>query len=409
MTPRHLQQADQPIRVGLLAFALENNRTGCGRMMVSLIRALCREDREMDIIPLTVGPLGPLADDLDVDARLPQDRVVRRWLSIAGAATRGVGHRLSFLTAGSIAASVAAQRLELDVLHDLTGIAPFAVPMRKVRRVLTIHDLVSYAQPGSNDYVDDLIHKRWLPRIAPRMDAVMTVSDTTKRDVVRYLGVPEAQVYPNQLGVDDHYRPRQPAEVARVLARHRLEPGYILFVGSTDPRKNLLRLLEACRRLWHGDLDVRLVIVGPANRRALSGAEAESLSGKVVWTGYVPESDLPAFYSGAGVLAFPSLYEGFGLPAVEAMRCAVPVVAGCAGSLPEVIGDAGILVDPTDVVGLAEALAKVLTDSATRAELIERGSARARGFTWSATAERAAAMYRDVAKPRSSTLASINQ
>src|SRR2546421_434537 len=159
MRPRHSQRAYQPIRVGLLAFALEDNRTGCGRMMVSLIRALCREDREMDIIPLTVGPLGPLAHDVDVDARLPQDRVVRRWLSIADAATRGVGHRLSFLTAGSIAASVAAQRLELNVLHDLTGIAPFAGPVRDVRRVLTIHDLVSYAQPGSNDYVDDLVQK----------------------------------------------------------------------------------------------------------------------------------------------------------------------------------------------------------------------------------------------------------
>lgn len=387
---------DAALKVGLLTTTLEGNPTGCGKSMIGLIRALCHADFGITVVPLAMGSLGVLEDDDRVRGLVPRDPVVRRWLSMAHAASRGVGHRLSFVTAGSAAAAAAAHRLELDVVHDLTSLGAFATPAQGFRRVLTIYDLISFTHPGTNDRIDDIIHLRWLPRVAPRMDALMLPSATTQEDAVRHLGVPSPRAHVNHLGVDEHYRPQRSADVQRVLARHGLTPGYILFVGSSVPRKNLPRLLEACRLLWRSDCNVQLVIAGPGGAARPTGFEPEAAAHRIAWLGYVPESDLPALYAGAGVLAYPSLYEGFGLPPIEAMRCGAPVVAARAGSLPEVVGDAALLVNPTDVNELARALRAVLRDPATRDRLVQRGAERASEFTWPATAGRAATIYRAV-------------
>jgi glycosyltransferase involved in cell wall biosynthesis len=381
-------------RVGILANALDIDLTGVGKYMAELTRALCRGHGDVDAVPLIVGPLGPLADDPAVAGRVPSDTAVRRLLGIAHVLGRAGEHRLAFISIGATAGALAARRLSLDVVHDLTGTGAFAGSRTAARRLLTVHDLISLAHPGSNDPVDDLIQKHWLPRITRRIDAVLAVSDATGRDVVRFLHVPPARVHVNHHGVDERYAPISARQVAEVVRRYGLEPGYVLFVGGGNPRKNLGTLLDACGALWRAGSAVRLVVAGRTDP-ALS--RAHEPRGRVVSTGYVPEEDLPAIYNGAAVLAYPSSYEGFGLPAIEAMRCGTPVITTPAGSLKEVAGDAAIAVPPGDAGALADALARVLGDPAVRAECSRRCLERSQAFTWSAAAERAAAVYRYLA------------
>jgi glycosyltransferase involved in cell wall biosynthesis len=187
--------------------------------------------------------------------------------------------------------------------------------------------------------------------------------------------------------------------VAAVRSRYRLPEGYVLFVGSVERRKNLRGLLQAYARLLETDVACPLVIVGTRRRgageigRTLQELHLEE---SVIFTGYVPDADLPAIYTGADLFVFPSLYEGFGLPPLEAMACGTPVVCSNAASLPEVVGDAAIMVDPYDVEGLAEAMLRVLTDADLREHLRRKGLERARQFTWERTARETVAVYREV-------------
>jgi glycosyltransferase involved in cell wall biosynthesis len=380
--------------VGILAHQLDGELTGVGRYMTALIAELCRDEQAVDAVPLVVGPLGALEHDAAVRARVPTDRRVRQALQRTLRASRLVGHRAAFLSAGSAAAALAARRLRLDVLHDLTGLAPFAARAGDWRRVITIHDLISYLPDSTNDRADDLVQRRWLPRSARAADAIVTVSATTGDDVARFLGVPRERIHPAHHGVDPRFRVLPTGVCDRALDRHGLSRGYVLFVGSAAPRKNLAALVAACRRLWADGLAVPLVVAGPVRPQAIPGIEPDVAAQRIHRLGYVAEDDLPALYNGAAVLAYPSSYEGFGLPALEAMRCGTPVLAGRGGALPEVVGDASVLVDPHDDDAMARALHRLLTDEAQRSSLRTRGLRRAQGYTWARTAARTAAVYR---------------
>jgi glycosyltransferase involved in cell wall biosynthesis len=311
--------------------------------------------------------------------------------------SRLTGHRASLLSMGSAAASLAARRLSLDVLHDLTGLAPWALPSR-ARRVITVHDLISHLPDPTNDLADDLIQRHWLPRAAPRADAVITVSATTGRDAERFLGVPADRIHVVHHGVDPRFRVLGPETVEPWRERLRLPSDFVLFVGSASPRKNLPALVEACRTLWSSGVEVPLVVAGPARPQEISGVDADLAAGRIRALGFVAEAQLPLLYNAATVLAYPSSYEGFGLPALEAMRCGTPVVVGRGGALPEVVGAAGVLVTPTDATAIAGELGRVLRDEEHRRALRERGLDHARQFTWPAAASRTATVYRQVAR-----------
>jgi glycosyltransferase involved in cell wall biosynthesis len=260
--------------------------------------------------------------------------------------------------------------------------------------VITIHDLISYRPDGGNDRVDDLLQRRWLPPVARAAAGIVAVSATTGADVQRFLHEPGDRVHVAHHAVDPRFAVLSPEACAPVLARHGLSPGFVLFIGSASPRKNLATLVQACRRRWADGATTPLVVAGPARPAEIPGAAQDIAAGRISWLGYVPEADLPALYNAAAVLAFPSSYEGFGLPALEAMSCGTPVLAGRAGALPEVIGDAGVLTDPTDPAAMATALDGLLTDPARRAVLRDRGLQRASGFTWARTAQQTTAAYR---------------
>jgi glycosyltransferase involved in cell wall biosynthesis len=188
------------------------------------------------------------------------------------------------------------------------------------------------------------------------------------------------------------FAPAENAEIERVRAHYKIEGDYILAVGSIQPRKNLARLLEAYSDLLRARTHVklpRLVLVGKRAwlyEETLRSVNLFGLSSNVVFTGYVPERDLPPLYSGALCFIYPSYFEGFGLPPLEAMKCGVPVITGNRTSLPEVVGDAGIMVDPFDKDDIAKAIGRVIEDADLRHSLRERGFMRARMFDWRETA-----------------------
>ena len=269
--------------------------------------------------------------------------------------------------------------------------------------VVTVHDVIRYLDL---DRKGPFIHRpNARDRVYLRLDyagvrkaaAVIAISEATKRDVVRHLGLAEDIVHVVYQGV--HHAVFRPVE------ERAFEDRYVLYVGSEQPRKNLATLLEAFKRV-KGDrrfADLKLVKVGgPGGSEGrfreltLAVVRKHGLEDDVVFTGRIAERDLPPFYSGAECFVLPSLYEGFGLPALEAMACGCPSIVSNTTSLPEVTGDAALAVDPTDATALADAMAELLTNERKRNELRECGLERAREFSWERTARETLRVYERV-------------
>ena len=289
--------------------------------------------------------------------------------------------------------------LRADVYH---GPAVF-LPLVKLgyRTVVTIHDLVSFLFPQTVPRKYSL-YMRLMTRLAVRSaDRIIAVSESTKADLRRVLGVPEAQIAViHEAAAPEFAAPPGPERVADVVRRYALTPPYCLFVGNLEPRKNLVRLIEAFTLVATGPppggTAPQLVLAGTRAwlYNEILGAVADpTVARRVVFTGYVAPADLPALYAGAACFVFPSVYEGFGLPVLEAMAAGAPVVASRVGAIPEVAGDAALLVDASRPAALAEAIEAVLGDPALRARLVERGRTRARVFTWELAARRTRAVY----------------
>jgi glycosyltransferase involved in cell wall biosynthesis len=260
-----------------------------------------------------------------------------------------------------------------------------------------VHDLTfmrypEHAPPGLVSYLNEAV-----PRSVRRARLILADSESTRRDLIEMLQTPPDKVRVVYAGVGSEFRPvTDVVALAAVKTRYQLAQPFILTVGTLQPRKNHLRLVQAFSRVAAAHRDVRLVIAG-GKGWSYDETAAEiarlNLGDRVIFPGFVSEEDLAAVYSLARALAFPSLYEGFGLPVLEAMACGTPVVCANASSLPEVAGDAAVLVDPLDVDGLAEALERVLDDDVLRQELIRRGHERAARFTWAAAANALLAAY----------------
>jgi glycosyltransferase involved in cell wall biosynthesis len=293
-------------------------------------------------------------------------------------------------------------RLGVDVYH---GPAVF-LPLVKLgyRTVVTVHDLVSFLFPETvpRKYA---LYMRLMTRLAVRSaDRIIAVSGSTRDDLTRILQVPEEKVVVIHEAVAPEFAGGgDPAAVTEVMARYNIRRPYCLFVGNLEPRKNLSRLIEAFGRLRArrpavagGSQPLQLVLAGTRGwlySSIFATVATQGAPPDIVFTGYVPARDLPALYAGAECFVFPSLYEGFGLPVLEAMAAGTPVVASRVGAIPEVAGDAAVLVDARRPDELAEAIEAVVGDPTLRERLAARGRARARLFTWEAVARRTLAVY----------------
>jgi glycosyltransferase involved in cell wall biosynthesis len=297
-------------------------------------------------------------------------------------------------------------RLGADVLH-VTYVAP---PVSSCAQVVTIHDISFELFPHFFSARDRLMLSTMVPISIRLASQIIVESACTKADIVTHYKVAPEKLVVTPLAPDERFSPvRSAKHLQEVRQTYNLPEKFILTVGNLQPRKNLMTLLLAAaelksRRALHG----KLAIVGQAHWQAQAILDQVGQTclkaDDVRFLGYVPDQDLPALYSAAYAFAFPSLYEGFGLPPLEAMACGTPVICSNAGSLKEVVKDAGILLPPKDVGGWADALQSVREDAALRDDLIQRGLAHASTFSWAKTARKTLEVYKHVVEPKKPTL-----
>ena len=272
-------------------------------------------------------------------------------------------------------------------------------PLRDIPTVLTVHDLIFEHLPQHHKLLNRAYLGAAMPLFCRRASAIIAVSEATKRDLVALYGLQPGRITVIPEAADPRFRP-QPAEaVERVRNRYGLPPRYVLAVGTIEPRKNLSRLVDACGPLMDEGLLDGLVLVGSLGwlyEGFLRHVEASPWRERVIRPGYVPDEDLPAVYAGAVAAAQPSLYEGFGLPVLEAMASGCPVCASDASSLPEVGGDAALYFDPNDTEAMTAALRALAADVDLRADMARRGIERAARYSWERTARETLALYERV-------------
>jgi glycosyltransferase involved in cell wall biosynthesis len=286
---------------------------------------------------------------------------------------------------------------EIDLFHATNLVMP---PLRKAKGILTLYDLTfmllpSYHVKGMHSFVEEV------KRSAGRADGLIAISEHTKRDVMEFLNIPEERIRVTLLAADEQFRViKEPDAIQSVVSRYGIDREYILYTGTLEPRKNIVTLVQAFHDLKRDSgIPHRLVLAGKKGwlfDDIFSAVEKLDLVDDVIFTGYVPDGDLPYLYNGASLFAYPSRYEGFGLPPLEAMACGCPVVTSNTSSLPEVVGDAGIMVDPEHSDDLADAMQKVLSDSSLRDSLRSKGLARAATFSWNRCARETLEIYHQV-------------
>jgi len=282
-----------------------------------------------------------------------------------------------------------------DLTHYINFNAPILGPHPFV---VTFHDMVLFRHPEFFTWKKRVLTRGLMPHVARRALGILTVTEAARREIIEYLDLPPERVHVVPAAPADLYRPVDDlATIDAVRARHRLERPYLLFVGTLEPRKNLPRLLHAFARLKQElGLPHELAIVGGRGWKfdpIFATVQATGVAESVRFLDYVALPDMPALYAGADLLVFPSLYEGFGVPPLEAMRVGTPVVTSDVPALNEVAGDAAIKVDPFDVSSIASGMREGLTDQARRRELMARGLARGDLFTWDRSAEAAIRVY----------------
>jgi glycosyltransferase involved in cell wall biosynthesis len=283
-----------------------------------------------------------------------------------------------------------------EVVHFTNYLAPV---LTDTPYVVSFHDMSLTLLPEAHTLKKRLLTASLIPTVARRARRILVPSESTRRDVTRLLAVDPGRIRLVPYAASPLYRPLSDGPSA--LARRGVRPPYFLYVGTIEPRKNLARALRAFARIAPSLPEHQFVIVGQSGWKygeVLNEARRPDLAGKVVITGYVPEEELPLLYNHAIALVYPSLYEGFGLPLVEAMACGTPVLTSAGSSLSEVAGDAALLVDPLREDELAAAMSALATDERLRADLRRRGFLRSAAFSWERTARETIEVYREVAE-----------
>jgi glycosyltransferase involved in cell wall biosynthesis len=288
-------------------------------------------------------------------------------------------------------------RLRLDLLHSPDFIPPFR---RNCRSVITIHDLAFLLYPHFLTKEAARYYGQ-IDQAVRRTDHIIAVSESTRQDTIKLLGVPERKITVIHEAANPIYQPMDGEEAHRKVAEiYGLDGEYILFVSTIEPRKNLPTLLQAYRKLLDDyKRPERLVLAGSRgwlSEEVYDSVEKLGLDQRVHFLGRVPSEHLLYLYNAARLLVHPSFYEGFGLPPLEAMTCGTPAIVSNVSAVPEVVGDAAILIDPHDVGGLTVAMWRVLTDEELRATLIDKGLKRARMFSWERAAKETLDVYRRV-------------
>ncbi len=281
-----------------------------------------------------------------------------------------------------------------DLFHATDHLLPY---LSHARSVFTLHDLAFRFYPETHTRLNRWFLTLMMPRFLRAADAIIAVSECTKQDALRLYGIDRAKIMVIGEGVHPRFRSVGPQITSDVRRKYGLPEHFILAVGTIEPRKNLPILFEAFKQAQRPE--VKLVIAGKKGwlyDRTFARLRELGLGQRVAFTDFVPDEDLPALYTAAEAFAFPSLYEGFGLPVLEAMACGTPVLCSNTSSLPEVAGDAALPISPGDVRGWAQAIEQITRDATLRAELRQRGLRQAKRFSWEETARQTREVYREI-------------
>lgn len=269
------------------------------------------------------------------------------------------------------------------------------------KKVVTIHDLIPYILPETvgRGYLSKFLKE--MPRIVELSDGIITVSECSKKDILKFFPIDENKIFVTPLAADSKYKPLNKAKCQEILKEnYNIDKPFILYIGGFSPRKNVSSLMVAFSNIIKNlDREHDLVIVGSHNdeSRFLKDLRCDlNIESNIKLTGFVPEDLLPVFYNACEVFAYPSLYEGFGLPPLEAMSCGTPVITSNISSIPEVVGDGGILIDPFNMKNLMYSLEALLNDKEIRDELSSKSLKRASDFSWEKTSEKTIEAYNKI-------------
>lgn len=369
--------------IGIDGIPLATPKTGVGHYTFELARALALLEPTDEFQLLTHFPLELTAERADIPPNLHtvQARRRKRWLAIG--------------------LPLYARQKHLTLFHGTNYEVPF---WPGCPTVLTIHDLSLLRHPETHER--DLVRraKRRLPLMKRIATRILTDSDSVKREICEHLHVVPDKIAVVPLAARSVFRPMK--ETRDVRQRLGVDDEFILFVGTLEPRKNIATLIDAFQELLRAtSLSPQLVIAGPEGwliEEMFGSSERRALKKRVLFTGYLSDDDLRALYSSCRVFVYPSIYEGFGLPPLEAMACGAPVITSDIPVIKETVGAAARLIAPTDVRALTANLLELLTDANARASYSAAGLDRAAEFSWERTAQMTREVYRDALHPATS-------
>jgi glycosyltransferase involved in cell wall biosynthesis len=395
--PLAIYVEEAAVRVAINAWFLGQETTGSGQYLAGLLSELSALAPDDEFILITSRGSQFAGDE---------SRIANCELCFVNCASCGRSENLAKVWFEQVGFPRACRRLSVDLAHVPYWGSPLftAVPT-----VVTIHDLIPLLLPAYRGSLLVRLYTRLVACSARRADAVFTDSVASQRDIVRHLRIPVERVHPVLLAANERFHPvEDQATLAAVHERYALPERYFLYLGGFDWRKNVPTILRAFAELSGRQAmggPVCLVVAGrlPAQDTAFFPdprriARELGVERQVVFTGWVPDEDKPALYSAALAFVFPSWYEGFGLPPLEAMACGTPVIASDRASLPEVVGDGGLLVAPDDIAGQVKAMAHLAFYDALRAGLREKALSQAARFSWTQTARETLRVYRALAE-----------
>jgi glycosyltransferase involved in cell wall biosynthesis len=372
------------MRIAIDATALPAQLGGAGNYIVRLINGL----RTLN----TGDRLLVIAKENDLDRLGP-------WTAQVEPVAVRLGSRPARLAWEQLLLPVTLRRLRVDLLHS----PHYTIPLYGVdaRRVVTFHDMIFLLYPGFHQRTKVMFFSRMIRLAARLANHVIADSSATRADAIRLLRMQPEAVTTIPLAADERFAPiLDPARLDAICHKYHLRRPFLLVVSTLEPRKNLGAAIETLARLRLTGVDCQLAIAGTkgwAYESMLAGMSRPELASHIRVLGFVSDDDLPALYSASAAFLYPSRYEGFGLPPLEAMACGVPVVASNRSSMPEVVGDGGVLVDPDDIDAMVTAVASLLRNPSARQEWRRRAVKRAAEFSWERTARMTYAVYERVA------------
>jgi len=365
------------MRIGILATGLNGPLTGIGVYIYNLIDALNRANiSDIDIITINHKEMDCFPNEqIIIENPFPLISTYA-WYSYI---FRKIG------------------KYNIDIIHN-----PAQVPTiftKKLRYIISVMDLTPFIVPNESKHGRPLIYKLLFNETLKKANKIISISESTRNDLVEYFDIESDKIVTIPLAVNALYKHLPTEKTTIVKQKYNINYPYILYVGTLEARKNIARLIKAFYKLRKQGVSHKLIIVGKRGwkyKEIFDIIRELHLESDVIFTGYVRENDLPALYSAADVFVYPSIYEGFGLPLLEAMACGTPVITSNASSLPEVVNDAAVTVNPYDTDSLTNAIYAILSNNDLRSDLVRKGYKRAASYSWDKCASRTVQVYNDV-------------